>query len=67
MMGNTEDSSTDHFPTYEKISPPTGVFLVASDGVHRSVQSSVNSSKNGALILVGYETERISQQKEIEG
>ena len=39
---------------------------MASDGVHRSDQSSVNCSRNGAFILVGYRTQRISQQKGLE-
>ncbi|SRR5258706_11185992 len=43
-----EGSSTSHLPTYANVSPPTGVFFVASEAVQRSDQSSVNCSKNGA-------------------
>ena len=54
-MKELEGSSTAHWPTYDQVSPPTAVFFVASDGVHLLDQSSVNCSRKGALIEVGYE------------
>jgi hypothetical protein len=53
MPGNTSGSSIAQMPTYEKVSVPTGVCLVACETVQReSAICSWNCSTNGALMEV---------------
>jgi hypothetical protein len=53
MPGSTEGSSTDQVPTYAHSSSSALTSFFACEGFHRSSQSSVNCSRNGALSLVG--------------
>lgn len=54
IPGKTSGSSTAQVPTYEKISSPTGVCLVARETVQRDWGICCwNCSRNGAFKLVG--------------